>query len=762
MSGWAPPRPRLGWSTAAAALLSAGCGGDGSSGDRLVISELMYHPVLEGAADDHEFVEIHNPGRASVDLGGWILSVDNEDRHTFAAGTTLSAGAYRVVARNRQALAAVAAYQLQAQDILGEYRGELGNDGGEVSLIDAAGRTIDSVRYDDRWPWPVGADALGAGEGWLPLEQLPLERHRGMGRSLERYSFAHPAREPASWEASPLDGATPGRANHVGGPPPAAVTDLQAAGTAGARITADGPVAITAVLSPGPVSDLEVEYFVDRIDQTDEVPASVPLREESGRLVATIPALPVESVLRYRVRGRRPSAATPGALETLSPRPSDPFAWHATFVGPADESGPTYRILIAPRDWTTMFTNLVASGAAGPLPNYGCYVNPTWNERVPAVFVVDGKVHDVRVRYQGGRSQRGVGPPIPGWSQPGPQQPAPMRVLSWNVSFPRYAPLGKRRQLLLKKSHQACPGIVNAALADLFWQAGIPNDRFGFMPVWINGGYYDYMLDVDPLSEEVLQRLERDGAVGDLFKADGWSRNEGPWGPSDFSPLEDHCGFSSRERYAASYERRSNEWKAGPEDPELAEIIRMTEQLAAARSQGLPAMRAFLQQAFDVDQLLTVFAMRNFLGVWDDGYHNYQLYRRPADGKWLVLPLDFDNELGGDATGIWPQYAHPPSASFYVGEAGNGSNRLPYINRIKDTLLRSFRPDFDQKLEDLAAGVLSAANVSRALDAAEARFDRRLWAESPAVKSCNLEARVHAARSWIEQRHLVLRYLGIR
>ncbi len=745
--------------TAGAIALVAGCGEERDGAGALVISEVMYHPVLEGATEAHEFVEIHNPGPDPVDLGGWTLRIDGEERFTFDAGTGIAAGGYRVVARDRQALAGIAAYRLAVDDLLGDYRGDLDNDGGELALVDAGGRAVDTVAYDDGWPWPVGADALGAGEGWLPAEQLPLERHRAMGRSLERYRFDLSGREARNWEASPLDGATPGRANTVSGPPPVRVLALRAIGPAGGAPLGGAPVGVEATLSDGPPADLAVEFFVDRLDRDDEVREVVPLNGQGSAFRATLPALAAESIVRYRIRGRR--AGPDPALETVSPRPSDPFPWHAYFVSPAEDE-PGYRIFIAPAAWTAMWTNLFAFGALNPAPNYGCLVNPTWDERVPAVFVAGGQVHDVRVRYQGGRSQRSVGPRIPSWPQAGPDLPAPLRVLSWNVSFPRYAPLGKRRQLALKKSHQACPGVLNAALADLFWQAGIPGDRFAFQPLRINGAAYDYILDVDPLSEEVMQRFEGDGPAGDLFKADGWSRDEGPWGPSNFTPLTDHCGFPAWQRYAASYERQSNGWKEGPDDPELAEIIRAIEGLAAARVQGPAATRAALAGIFDVDQLLTLFAMRNFLGAWDDAYHNYQLYKRRADGKWLVLPLDFDQELGGDPAGPWPTFAHPPGSSFYLGEAGNGSNRLPLINRIKDAVLASYRAEFDGRLRELAAGVLSADNVLQAIDRADARFSREAWLAAPAEKSCDVEARLQAARTWIEQRHLVLRYFGLR
>jgi spore coat protein CotH len=724
---------------------------------RMVLSELMYHPVLEEAVDEHEFVEIHNAGDGKADLGGWKLRIDGTDRFTFAPGTTVEPGQYRVIARNRDALAAVPGYGLHRDELLGDYQGELGNDGGTVALVDATGADADAVKYDDRWPWPAGADGLGAGEAWLPAEQLPLLAHRGRGRSLERYSFSVSGRELRNWEASPLDGATPGRPNHATGEPPAAVTALSATAPGGAAIDEDQPVSISAALSEGAVSDLAVEYFVDALGRTDEVSLAVPMTEQAPRFVATIPPLPQGSIVRYRVIGRRA-----GQPQVLSPRPSDPFAWHAYFVNPPLPAGRTFQLLIAPTDWTAMWTNLAAYGAAAAAPNYGCLVNPTWDSRVPAVLVVDGKVYDVRVRYQGGRAQRAAGNTIPGWSAPGPAQPAPLRALSWSLSFPRYAPIGKRRQVILKKNYQACPGVLNAALSELYWEAGVPADRFDFVRLHVNGGYYDYMIDVDPLNEDVLQRQEEGRRAGELFKADGWSRDEGPWGPSDFSPLQPNCAFDALERYATTYQRQTNTWKEGRADPDLLELIAAIGRLDQAKAGGLPALRAALEATFDVDQLLTVTAMRNFLGAWDDAYHNYQLYKRPADGKWLLLPQDFDQELGGDPNGRWPTFAHPPSSSLYAGEAGNGSNRLPYINRIKDALFKSYRPEFERRLRELAAGVLAPDNVIRVIDEADARFSRADWRASPAVKECNVDARVQAARTWIRERHLALRYLGVR
>jgi hypothetical protein len=194
-------------------LLLLGCkGGTGSETAPVVISEIMYHPVLDdGPTEAHEFLEVENRTESPVDLGGWRLG--GGVRFTFAAGTTLPAHGHLVVAKDRERLLAdVPAYQLTAGGVVGNYDGELDNGGEKVTLSDGAGKLIDTAAYDDAFPWPVSADALGAGDEWLAPALLPLEQHRFMGRSLERTGTG-PGTSAASWFPSPVDGATPGRAN---------------------------------------------------------------------------------------------------------------------------------------------------------------------------------------------------------------------------------------------------------------------------------------------------------------------------------------------------------------------------------------------------------------------------------------------------------------------------------------------------------------------------------------------------------------------
>ena len=99
----------------------------------------------------------------------------------------------------------------------------------------------------------------------------------------------------------------------------------------------------------------------------------------------------------------------------LSPRPSDPHPWHAYFVSPPiTASQPPYQLFVKATDWGQLWTNVnfsdtndrrvVPESIGGTTVR--CLPRASWDGRVPAVFVTDGVVYDVRVRYQGSRWNR--------------------------------------------------------------------------------------------------------------------------------------------------------------------------------------------------------------------------------------------------------------------------------------------------------------------------------------------------------------------
>ena len=147
---------------------------------QVLLSEIMYHPVLEESFDDeHEFVEIYNTHSEPVDLTGWRLG--GGIRFVFPQNCTIAAKGFIVVAKNRDSLLALSAYNLDPNLVVGNFEGELDNGGDTVTLSTPNGEVLDEVSYDDEFPWPLAADALGAGQSWLSTARSRVGNHPSSG-----------------------------------------------------------------------------------------------------------------------------------------------------------------------------------------------------------------------------------------------------------------------------------------------------------------------------------------------------------------------------------------------------------------------------------------------------------------------------------------------------------------------------------------------------------------------------------------------------
>ncbi len=757
-------------------------GGSGGSGPvataaPVVITEIMYHPVDED--DDQEFgefVELYNRTGAAVAVGGWSLTSAKGLKFVFAAGTTLMPRQYAVVARNRKTLAMV--WGMPAASLLGDYQGMLDNGGDTVMLIDPAGDIVDAVKYDDKLPWPTTADAFGLGDDFLPPDQLPISRHRYKGRSLERISIDGPSGYAANWEASPIDGSTPGKAN-AGAGTMLPVAEKVAAGPDGGTglvIRSNQKVAITTRFSDvGPVSNVEVEYFVDDVTRTG-IPTKVLAMTAlpDGSYKAVLPdQLKDNDLVRYRIKATRG-----GKGGVVAPRATDAFTWFGAFISPrvfvtpgVETKERVYHLFIRPSDWTTLEQRTLG-GRTTPAPS--CTVNPDWDTLVPATFVHEGKVYDVRVRYSGSRYNRGTGNTIASWPYPGPMVPMgkTMRALSWRIKFPRFNQFEGLTKIALNKQRQGCPGTVSSVESRLLQSAGIPSYNVRYARLHINGGYYHYAMEPEDIDEALVQRAYPAEAVGDLFKTDGLFGvdGEGPWGNSDFTPLKVNSmcptAFTLQQRYATTYDRKTFSHRTHDE------LVKVIDELAAARAQGPAAVVTYFNKYWDVDALATIYAIRNWAGVWDDTFHNWFPYRRP-NGKWLTIPQDFEWDFGlGKAAKAVTSNPQEPSETLYIGwnspdvtiskqcempPPPMGTTLRCNSNgffSLKDAFIGAFKARFDDKMRELVRrGVLSAEGVLKVIDQEIPKFGLDDWLASPAAKACDVPARQQDMRTWAMGRH---------
>jgi hypothetical protein len=728
--------------------------------ESVVITEIMYHPVLEeDYVDNHEFVELHNPGSAAIALDGWSVSGIGYD---LPEDAVLEAGAFLVLAKNPTALVAVAEYGLTAGQVLGPYDGQLDNGGETLALERPDGTISDRVDYRDESPWPIAADALGAGESWLAPELLPLESHRHRGVSLERVSVRADGAEPASWVASDVDAPSPGAAfTGLRDEPQPIVEAFETTSLDGQVIGAGDQVQLTLRFSQvGVLSQVSVEYFVDDLEASDEATVSLPIDAadlEDRQATVVLPGLPAESIVRFRVVADRGDGA-----ELVSPRPTDPYGFHGYFVEP-EVSAQTrlYQLYVAPDDWTRLWTNLDGGR------ELGCEASETWNDKVPAVFIFEGQVYDVRIRYQGSRWGRTDGAALGSWPYPGPSEPEELVALSFRVGFPRYHRLEGRKALNLNELKAGCPGLTAGVGFELFRQAGLPAPSTRYVRLHINGGYYRYMLEIERPGETLMEAwqdqvadqegLDPPEELGHLYKAVGLNYDAGPFGWGDSRPLEDFCGHSAYDRYTWTYERKTWTWES--HDP----LIQMIEDLDAFRDADgrlvdVAGTRDYLAASFDVESMLDHIAVMNWSVPADDYFHNHYLYQR-SDGRWMFMAWDLDMNFGEWAE----ESGGGPQASIFGGRNGElvaggiDANRRGWWNRVKDSFLVAYEDEFILRIKALNETVLHPANINDLITAVEADYDEQEAGLAASPPSCDMASEAAGFRAFAGDRHQYVR-----
>lgn len=139
-----------------------------ASGDNLVITEIHYRPADPSAEelaagfndrDDFEWLELMNISGDHVHLRG-VKLVDGVrfDFTDSLTGRVLAPGERVVVVQDLEAFEFRYGAGLP---VAGEYSGKLDNDGELVRIDTAAGDELKALTYNDKAPWPEGADGDG-------------------------------------------------------------------------------------------------------------------------------------------------------------------------------------------------------------------------------------------------------------------------------------------------------------------------------------------------------------------------------------------------------------------------------------------------------------------------------------------------------------------------------------------------------------------------------------------------------------------------
>ncbi len=684
---------------------------------KVVISEIMYHAVLdEGPADEeYEWIEIANRSDAVVNVAGWKLA--GVVQFTFAA-KTLAKGQHLVIAKSPQKVTEL--WKLPAGSVVGPFTGALDNGGGRVSLEDGTGTVVDTVPYKDKAPWPMGADAMGAGVAWLPIAVRPLSNHRFKGYSIERISYETSPLEPVNWTTSKLDASTPAQPYADLGKHQIIVENVRhVPGGDDQRLQARANEEVTVKVlfsAPGTLKAPEIEYFVDDIEKTSEPLLKVPMQVTGQGWEAQLPGQPDNSIVRYRVRGDRGD----GRSSVVGPRDSDPYGFYAYFVGPdLPGKAPAYQIFIARANWGLLHSWVTPGRATG------CVPNPNWTTHLPAVLVYDGKVIDIEARIQGSPYNRIDGPPVPAWPAdklPSGVVAANFKALSWRLYLPRYAPIDGSNAVVLSKRASACGFLTSNVGGRLFESVGVPSSQVGFARVYVNGSYIHFMEKFEHPDGDLLKRFfGKTHVVGDLFKVTGWNGEQGPYTWADGRDLSVKActKFTPEQLYSYNYDRKTLSYKTNAN-----EVMNLIKDFQTAKAAGPDALKKHFMESWDFPSVLNYIAVINWLVPYDDFFQNHYLYRK-ADGKWMFMPWDFDLMMGGFQSDedrlkpLTPQmdFAQVSAqSSFYIGELGNHSNRVDgqkWNNFLKDAFIKTFRTQLQVKWRELAASKLQPAVIDK-------------------------------------------------
>ena len=633
----------------------------------VVIAEVLYHPTIE-AMDPSlmEFIKLQNTTDRTLSLAGWMIA--GSVFHLMEEGTSLAPGAHLTLATSPEHLASVRPFEGNIHPIALE--GTLPNSGGELVLLNQDGQLVDQMVYDDDAPWPSLADGF-AGDQFLGHSLLRLcDTASGtLASNWVAQSNPTPHLPQLSWQCELLSR-----------PAGLQVTPTLVSANQSPRIEVNW----TAQSQVDLIDTVQLEYFIDDAEIENEPIRFLSMQAEilsSGmehreNWWVTMPSLPANSLVRYRIRTLTSTGGT-----YLSPAPDqDAMAWHAYFVDPGIPHGKPYQhhLFIASSQWRQLHSNTAAGRVSGGQPN------PTWNNEVPATFVSDGKVIDVTVRNQGSRWNRNGGQNI-SFGCPS-HQSNQAQVRSWRIRFPSYRNLEGIDTLLLQKQ-SGWPQRVSFKMFEL---AGVAAPKTSWADLQINGcAFNGDAFQIERPGSEMVDRFF--GPVGDLFKSQGFTGDEGPWSWGDARLIRgSRSGFSQSDRYEYTYNRKTLNWLGQPGDSSPDIVEPMIQALHQARDAGREALREWLSDHFDVERTLRYICTINYVGTFDDMFQNHYLYRKAEDQKWCMFPWDMDNTLGG-SFGEWNAN---PFRGADESRIGNVGNRSGWWHRIKDSFFIAFEQEF--------------------------------------------------------------------
>lgn len=243
----------------------------------VVINEIFYNSPAD--LDRLEFIELHNTSSESVSLDGWEFSKGIE--FAFPKEAKIEAGGFWVVCGDQDLFK-----EFYGVDADGVFSKGLDNGGETITLKNADGKKVDSVKYDDDAPWPKSPDGYSAS-----LERICP------GESNSRASNWAPSVLSDDYERKPSG--TPGKQNSTyAATLPPVIDDV----TSPQIAKPNESLTIRASISDPSLTEAQLCYRIVRPGKESEETEVAMKRHDDHTYVATIPGAEANRIVRFRVK----------------------------------------------------------------------------------------------------------------------------------------------------------------------------------------------------------------------------------------------------------------------------------------------------------------------------------------------------------------------------------------------------------------------------------------------------------------------------
>ena len=711
----------------------------------VVINEIHYHPASEDERE--EFIELHNTGTEGVNVGGWAFT--NGIRFTLPVATTIPAGGFLVVAADATVFAGL---HPEVTNVVAGWSGILSNSANKLTLVEAAGATVDEVHYADDGDWGVrrkdwwssfGHKGLSWDSGTdgrndpPPYSNAPADI-LAKNRSLELVNVAFDNSTGQNWLASLAPGGTPGAANSV------AAADIAPVIRDVAHFPvipkSSDPVYITARVA----DDHGLVPAVNAYWRTDGGGAfSVAAMADDGLhgdtlagdgiFGASLPVQPNGTIIEFYV------SATDGTLSRTWPAPV--FGDDAALT-PQQTAGclyqvddtvyagamPIYRLVMKAADKTELaYINSGGTGGSHPYPFYtGESNDQTFSHaRFNASFVsVDGT--GTELRYQVGIRNRGNGSRS--------KQPQGL-----NVMFPNGDPWNGVTQLNLNT--QYTPWQVFGAV--LFAQAGVPAPQSRAVQVRWNSTNptagtgspsYGFVACNEAWNSDLADHRFPNDSSGNLYRGIRLFEGTTTGGTAipnaaDFSKIVPGATetLSLVELYKLNYKKQTN-----TAEDSWTDLIGLTAALAKGHSGALATAAvtydadyvAAVRAVADVEEWMRWFAVNTLVDNSETNLSNgdgddFNFYCGVTDPRCKLMPYDLDTILGGGDTAgsatasVFRMIARGSGAATPMNAFMKHPEFAPiYYAALKTLLDGAFKPaHFDPLAQQTLGGLVNQAVI---------------------------------------------------